>query len=116
MRGRGKLATVQIDERHLLQRGITAAADELAGGVDVDKSPLTVGRLFMGSLYGGGTQEVEFGQALLQFFEILRIVPGLAVVKANRAGVLVAAPDHVVFAFAAPAVSNILQRLLARRR
>ena len=87
-----------VHQRHLNQGCVANAADQGAGGSDVDEAPravVLVHRIFIGFAHvadaaGGFDQVVDFGG----------IAAELGDVAANAALVLVAAPDHLLLALA----------------
>ena len=91
----GQLAAIGIHQRHLLQIGVFGAANNLAGGIDVDETPVAVGGI--GGILVGLAEEMDLGHAFFEVVERLRVVAGLVIVEANGAGVLIAAPDGLLF-------------------
>src|SRR5262249_1378718 len=73
--------------------------------VDVDEPPRTV-RL-VHRIFVFLAEEVKLRHALLEIFDGLRVVAGLVEVEANRARILLAAPDGFVFPLAAAFNANI---------
>ena len=99
---------VQIEQGHLLECGVTDAADDLARGIDVDEAPGAVVRLH-GIFDGRGAQEMNVGHAGLEIVDGLRIMPRLVIVEADGASPLIAAPDGLLFALAAALRDQILE-------
>ena len=75
------------------------AADDLAGLIDINESPGAFARIH--GIFVSLAQEMQFGQALGQIVEVLRVAASLVIVEADRADILIAAPDRFLFTRAA---------------
>jgi hypothetical protein len=84
---------------HLLQCGVARASDNLSSSVDINEPPGAIRRI--GGILVSLPQEVKIRQAFFEVVQILRVTPGLVVVQADGADVLIASPDRLLFHLAA---------------